>query len=47
MLTMPVSAGSRLQKSDAKLDLNQEGTHSPDTDHRWMAAAMDGSGNLG
>ncbi len=36
-----------LQKSGATWDLHQEGTHSPDTDHRWMGSiAMDGSGNI-
>ncbi|MBK6328303.1 MAG: carboxypeptidase regulatory-like domain-containing protein [Chloroflexi bacterium] len=36
-----------LQKSGASWTLNQEGTHSPDTDHRWMGSiAMDGSGNI-
>jgi subtilisin-like proprotein convertase family protein len=37
-----------LQKTGAAdWDLHQEGTHSPDTDHRWMGSiAMDGSGNI-
>jgi len=36
-----------LQKTGATWDLHQEGTHSPDSDHRWMGSiAMDGSGNI-
>jgi len=36
-----------LQKSGASWNLHQEGTHAPDSDHRWMGSiAMDGSGNI-
>ncbi|MBK8433628.1 MAG: carboxypeptidase regulatory-like domain-containing protein [Chloroflexi bacterium] len=36
-----------LRDSGSGWDLHQEGTHAPDSDHRWMGSiAMDGSGNI-